>query len=164
MYRLGDVLRHRVCETGRISMTIEEQKRLIQGLPFMSALPADAQQHVITAFIDTSELTRIEEGNELFREGDQTSNDGYVLLSGSIIVQKSYTNDAKAAAPALVGEVKQFNPKSERTATVRALEDLETLRFNWDAFYGALENCLHPQEIKMLRKALLDYAWQHILS
>ena len=79
-------------------------------------------------------------------------------------VKKSYAPECKAFAPVLLGEVKQFSPRSERTATVVANEDLETLHFTWRKFNQAVEDTLEPTDREVLRKALLGYAWLHLLN
>jgi CRP-like cAMP-binding protein len=145
-------------------METEEIQNLLCGLPLMLDMPESLKQRVGMILQDISEMETIEEGAELFHEGDRTSHDGYIVLSGSVSVEKSYAKSSTAFAPVLLGEVKQFNPKSERTATVRAREDLDALHFDWDKFNAAVHARLDETDQEVLRTALLNYAWLHLLN
>lgn len=145
-------------------MSLEEHTVLLGSLPFMLEMPESLKQQVCRILLEVGEFHQVEKGAMLFREGDQHNPDGYVLLSGSVRVAKSYAGDAQAFAPVLLGEVQQFNPRSERTATVEALEDLDTLHFTWDRFHNEVQARLDDHEREVLRKALLEYAWLHLLN
>lgn len=145
-------------------MDTYDSNALLGSLPFMLEMPESLRQQVNRILLDVAEVAQIEEGSVLFDEGDTENSDGYVLLSGSVEVSKSYASGSQAFAPALLGEVKQFNPRAERTASVRALEDLEVLRFTWDRFNEEARARLDEDEREVLRKALLDYAWLHLLT
>ena len=145
-------------------METDELRNILIGLPFMLDMPESLKQRVCRVFVAISKYETVEEGRELFREGERESEDGYVVLSGSVRVTKSYAAASKAFAPVLLGEVKQFSPQSERTATVAAAEDLETLHFTWPRFYERVESEFDPTDQEVLRKALLGYAWLHLLN
>lgn len=145
-------------------METEEVQNLLCGLPFMLDMPESLKQQVGQVFLEVSELESIEADTVLFREGDKNNQDGYIVLSGSVQVEKSYAKECTAMAPVLLGEVKQFNPRSERTATVRAREDLDALHFDWNAFYAAIDERLDDMDQEVLRTALLNYAWLHLLN
>lgn len=145
-------------------METDELRNILVGLPFMLDMPESLKQRVCKVFVAISKYDTVEEGTELFREGERETDDGYVVLSGSVKVKKSYAPECKAFAPVLLGEVKQFSPRSERTATVVANEDLETLHFTWRKFNQAVEDTLEPTDREVLRKALLGYAWLHLLN
>ena len=145
-------------------MSSEQTRRLLASLPFMDDLPKAVAQRFAEILIDSTERTTVVEGTQLFTEGEHEPDFGYVLLSGQVQVEKSYTSDSMTTAPALLGEIKQFNPTSERTATVRASGDLDVLQFRWDELNAAINATLKEPEQKILRKALLDYAWKHVLN
>jgi len=145
-------------------METDEIQNLLCGLPFMLDMPESLKQRVGIIFMDISDLETIETGRELFREGDRSSQDGYIVLSGSVRVEKSYAKSSTAYAPVLLGEVKQFNPRSERTATVRANEDLDALHFDWLKFNAAVQARFDATDQDVLRKSLLGYAWLHLLN
>ena len=145
-------------------MSADERRTQLMALPFLNDLPKGLGRRYIAHLEDAGEHTQLDDGVELFSEGDHNPDYGYVLLKGSITVKKSYADDSQASAPALLGEIKQFNPNSERTATVRASGTLEVLRFRWEDLNSKLEAALSEAERELLRKALLDYAWGHVLS
>ncbi len=142
----------------------EQTKQLLAGLPFMGDLPKGLAQRFTEILIEVAEHATLADGTQLFAEGEHEPDLGYVLLSGEVQVEKSYTSDSIASAPALLGEIKQFNPASERTATVRASGELDVLQFRWSELNAAIDSALKGPEQKILRKALLDYAWRHVLG
>ena len=130
----------------------------------MDDLPKGVAQRFAEILFDAAERTTVLDGTQLFTEGEHEPDLGYVLLSGAVRVEKSYASDSMTTAPALLGEIKQFNPTSERTATVRASGDLDVLQFRWDEVNASINAALKEPEQKLLRKALLDYAWRHVLN
>ncbi len=145
-------------------MSPEQTQQLLADLPFMDDVPKGVAQRFAEILFDAAERTTVLDGTQLFTEGEHEPDLGYVLLSGEVRVQKSYASDSMTTAPALLGEIKQFNPTSERTATVRASGDLDVLQFRWDQINAAISAALKGPEQKLLRKALLDYAWRHVLN
>ena len=145
-------------------METDELRNILNGLPFMLDMPESLKQRVAKVFVAISRFDIVEEGTELFHEGEDRIDDGYIVLSGSVKVTKSYAPTSNAFAPVLVGEAKQFNPRSERTATVTANEDLDTLHFEWPAFRETVAAEFDATEQEVLRKALLSYAWVHLLN
>ncbi len=145
-------------------METDELRNILVGLPFMLDMPESLKQRICKVFVAISKYDTVEAGTELFREGERETDHGYVVLSGSVRVRKSYAPECKAFAPVLLGEVKQFSPRSERTATVIAADDLETLHFTWRRFNQTVDESFDETEREVLRKALLGYAWLHLLN
>lgn len=136
----------------------------LAGLSLMLDLPSGARHGVLGILRDLGTRASIPAGETLFTEGDTAGDTGYVLLSGSVHVHKSYSPDSTAIAPAILGEVKQFLPDSARTATVRAVEELDVLEFDWNRFNTELERKLDTHDLDVVRQALLGYAWTHLLK
>ena len=145
-------------------MGAAEHVDLISQLAFIQSFPEALRQRIVGAFRDAAESKQIEEGTSLFVLGDTVSNHGYVLVSGSVLVKRPDTPSANVDPPAVLGEVKQFNPRHERIADVTALDTLEALYFNWDKLYELLQERLSEDEYAEFRTALEDYAWQHIIG
>lgn len=145
-------------------LSADERHAQLMALPLINELPKILGKRFVAHLEDAGEHTCLGDGVELFSEGDLEPDYGYVLLAGSVNVKKSYASDSVANAPALLGEIKQFNPNSERTATVSASGALEVLRFRWGDLNSKLKTALSKAEQELLRKALLDYAWSHVLS
>lgn len=136
----------------------------LAGLSLLLDLPSTARHEVLSMLLEIGKREIVSEGETIFSEGDTAGDTGYVLLSGSVKVEKSYSESTICFAPALIGEAKQFVPGSARTATVRALDDLDVLRFDWNRFHGESERRLDEHDLNVLGKALLGYAWTHLLN
>ena len=129
-----------------------------------TCFPEPLSQRIAAVFDEVSESECLERDAYLIHIGDQSCNDGFILVKGSVSVRKRITPPFKAEGPVLLGEMKQFNPKSERTADVTALEEIEVLRFDWDRFYALLKERLAPSEFAIFSRALQDYSWLHFLG
>ena len=136
----------------------------IYDLPFIQAFPDTLRRRVVTLIQDISEQRKIKEGSVIFTKGDTTSNHGYILLEGTVEVIREDIPTTTVHPPALLGEVKQFNPVHERIADVTALKDLIVLHFNWDDFNAAAVERLSEADLALFLNALSEYAWQHIVG
>lgn len=137
----------------------------IANLSFMLGLDADVRAKVATALIETSRRELIAKGARLFRAGDDASADeGFVLLEGAAAIERSDGPVVEVRAPALLGEMKQFNPERRRMADVTATKDLDVLRFNWAALYENIAQHLDPEQVAAFREELRRYAWTHFLA
>ncbi|NUM53243.1 MAG: cyclic nucleotide-binding domain-containing protein [Candidatus Hydrogenedentes bacterium] len=126
---------------------------------------APAERETLSALLqEVSEVRRLRKGHRMTREGSRGRNRGFILLSGSVRVQKSDMPDTKVTAPELLGEVMQFNPKRMRVATVLAHEDCLVLRFMWDDFWDAVTRYFEPDEQKKVREVLERRAWEHFTA
>lgn len=140
----------------------EDQRRSqILKLEFLGSLTPNLVDYVVDTFLEISEYGRFSKHAVLFTEGDQGSDAGYLLLGGEISVTKSSAPEIRCQAPELLGEMKQFNPNQERTATVEAVDELEVLRFNWYDFSAAMEQGLNESDRAAVTSALESCAWQH---
>lgn len=133
----------------------------ITQLRFFGEIPREARDRVADAFIQVGKRRRLPEGTRLFTQGEEGTDEGYILLEGDVLVTKSTGMGLECPAPELLGEMKQFNPNKLRTATVEAMNDIEVLAFSWPAFEKAVQAKLNDAERKALRAALQNYAWQH---
>ena len=145
-------------------MSTDGHRELIAKLSIMKAFPDQLRQRIAAVFDEVSEPESLERDAYLIHIGDQSCNDGFILVKGSVIIRKRISPPFKAEGPVLLGEMKQFNPNSERTADVTALEDIEVLRFDWDRFYDLLKERLAPSEFAIFSRVLQDYSWLHFLG
>jgi len=136
----------------------------IAGVPIIDRFSGPVRETLIALMLEISEVRRLRKGHRMTREGSRGRNRGFVLLEGSVRIQKSETPDAKVRAPELLGEVMQFNPKRLRVATVVAHEDCLVLRFMWDDFWGAVARYFAPGEQAEVRDALERRAWEHFTA
>jgi CRP-like cAMP-binding protein len=135
-------------------------------LPFMLDFTEGLQYRVMAALKEVSTLDTFAMGTQLFEEGDEGSDCGYVVLKGAVTVERSTGFSANVQAPVLLGEMKQFhfNLSDARAATVRAAESLEVLRFDWGRLYTVIDDRTTDEERKVIREALESYAWMHFLE
>ena len=136
----------------------------ISDLPFIQAFPDTLRHQIVKMIEDISNLRERKQGEVLFTKGDTTSNHGYILLEGTVEVLREDIPTTTVHPPALLGEVKQFNPAHERIADVTALQDLKVLHFNWDDFNAAAVESLSESDLALFLNALSEYAWQHIVG
>ncbi len=142
-------------------MSTEEIIERIKAIGFMRSLDPALQNKVIEIFRTCSQGAPIKAGTPLFREGEATTNEGILFLSGAVLIRKTGAPEIEAHAPDLLGEMGQFNPTNKRTATVVAQTDLKVLRFDWKMFYEEAEKKLTQGERDKLSTALQDHAWKH---
>ncbi|MBP8128105.1 MAG: cyclic nucleotide-binding domain-containing protein [Candidatus Hydrogenedentes bacterium] len=113
-----------------------EVLRTLQGLPLVQYIPEAQRGAVAALFADVSKEVALAPGEILIRQGELGGETGYVLVDGSVEVEPDAGAPIRLMAPALLGEMNQFNPQAQRTATVRALTPIHALRFAWPAFYA----------------------------
>jgi CRP-like cAMP-binding protein len=142
---------------------IEKQ---IGQLALMLEFNDEMRDRVAEVFCAASTQEQIPAGTQLFAEGDEVSNDGYVLLKGTVTVERSSGFRKQVHPPELLGEMKQFEFEgpAERAATATAAEDVEVLHFNWDTFYERLKGRIYGREKDVFNDALQRYAWMHFLE
>jgi CRP-like cAMP-binding protein len=115
-----------------MTMQLKDEVELLRRIPLFAGIaPAKLK---LLAF--TSERVRFRAGQTLFRQGDP-GDAAYVLLTGNadILVDtpSGEIKVAEAEPNAIVGEIAILCDVS-RTATVRSISDLETLRIKKDQF------------------------------
>jgi len=138
----------------------------IEGLSLMLDLDVGVQQGLIAALKDVGRIAGMNKGDQLFSEGENSADEGYVVLRGSLTIESSAGFSNTLFAPILVGEMKQFafGDEETRVANVTAAADLEVLRFDWNAFYASLATQLSETQLEEFRCALRRYAWMHFLE
>lgn len=145
-------------------MCAASNDEIISALPFIQAFPSALRHRIATMIEDISDAKQMKQGEILFAKGDSTSNDGYILLEGTVEVLREDIPITTVHPPALLGEVKQFNPHHERIADVTALQDLKVLHFDWADFNAAAKARLSETDLALFYNALSEYAWQHIVG
>ena len=136
-------------------------RQQILSIPLFAALPDPLDKHAVNILSRVCEIKHLRAGTTLFTQGEDVSDVGYVLLSGEVEVRKTNEPKLRVPAPELIGEMKQFSPIGQRTATVEACSQLEVLEFKWTDFHNDAGKRLDKNQLETLNKALQDYAWQH---
>lgn len=115
---------------------------------------------VIDALLDVSQPATYSDGEPLIKVRALGGRDGYVLLAGEVAVHKEGTPDVVVSAPALLGEMLQFNPRAQRTATVSAHGPATALKFAWEEFYARLKQRLPAAEQDAVLEAIERSVWE----
>jgi hypothetical protein len=130
------------------------QTETIARLPLLASAPETLRQRIADIMGVVGEQAAVAQGEALLHEGHLGENLGYVLVEGAVTVEKAGTPPVRLNAPALFGEIQQFNPRAQRTATVRAVTPVVVIRFSWDSLYTRAKETLSEDEQHLLMDAL----------
>jgi len=142
----------------------EKYVRDITGMASWGDLPDELRESAARILLTIGELRNVGSGDTWIREGEQTENKGYVLLRGTVAIIRDEHPQAECEAPALLGEMMQFNPQEHRLATITALTRCTVLRFTWDEFWRAVKEQFDEVEFATLRKLVEQYAWDRFMK
>lgn len=142
-------------------MKTEAIPAVLADIPFIHSLPESTREDLTRIIVDVSHPETIEEGTEIFTQGEPGTDIGYFLLEGDYEVLKFGAMPLQKSGPELLGEMKQFNPVGLRTATVNAVTSLDLLKFKWTELHGALEAWLTDDAFQTVEHAIESYAWEH---
>ena len=140
-------------------MDTTEHREKLSGLPFLQGLPDDAKEKICAVIEGVSEETTASSGGELLQEGHLAFASGYILLEGTVSVEREGLDSLELTAPRLLGEMSQFIQDDARTATIRAITDASFLKFSWDDFYERSEKDLSKEENAALIQAIEMIVW-----
>lgn len=140
--------------------------REIGGLPFMLELDDYLRARVVAVVRKVSERKQISGGTLLFSQDDTTSDDGYIVFAGNVLIETPDGTVKTVIPTALLGEMKQFDfdGQHHRMADVRAEDDIEVLHFSWKKLYESLAGVASSEEVEQFRDALRRYAWMHYMD
>ena len=145
-------------------MELRDYRDAFLKLGFMAELTHQLRQDTVEVLIQVGKLRSVPKGGLWIREGEHTTNKGYVLLQGTVCIQKSGHPDIECEAPELLGEMMQFNPAHSRTATIKAMTDCIVMRFIWDDFWDASKQYFSSSDQEELKNAVESCAWSHFAS
>ncbi len=131
----------------------------VLSLPLLRGLPDDARERVARVFLDTSERWDLADGETLMQQGHLGFDSGYVLIEGSVEIQRQTGGPVVLPAPTLLGEMSQFKFCDTRTATVCAKGDASVLQFQWEDFYDMAREALPESGYNALMEAIEQLVW-----
>jgi len=141
-------------------MEPSEEREALAGLALFEGIPPEAREHVVELLVELSEAAALAEGEVLLRQGDLAGDSGYVLVAGAVAIEKEGADPLKLPAPALLGEMHQFNPQARRTATVRATSPSQARKFSWLDLYARANDALPEDEQTMLLDGIERVVWE----
>ena len=139
-------------------------RECMADIPMFRELDPVLASALMDAIISVATEKTMETGALVFGKGDQSIDDGYILLEGEVRVLKEGNRTLVTGAPAMLGEVAQFHPAMRRTADVLAHTPLRVLHFSWRRLEDALTERLGDEKRQALTDVLVDYAWDHFGS
>ncbi len=139
--------------------TIRERLRT---LPFLHEVQPGLRVRTVMTLLAVGEEVRVKSGHVIFREGDVSDGQAYILLDGMLTVQKPETPPIEVHPPHLIGEIAEVAKRHQRTATVTAGSDVHLLGFKWAQFFEMAGNVCTPEECELLRTAIGQLAWTHL--
>ncbi len=143
-------------------MTSSTDLQALLDLPLLQRIPGDARERVATLLHRVSTRIAVSDGEILLLQGNVGGDMGFVLLRGAVEIDREETAPIAVSAPALLGEMLQFNPSAQRTATVRVAGDAECLRFPWQDFYAQARRDLSEAEQDMLMDSMERCIWERL--
>ncbi|MBM3289521.1 MAG: hypothetical protein FJY92_05160 [Candidatus Hydrogenedentes bacterium] len=141
-------------------MNDAERAQRLHGLPLLRPLPDDARARAASVIARVAVETVFTDGEALIKQRALGGRDGYVLIDGQVAIEKETGGPIVVDAPALLGEMLQFNPRAQRTADVRARGAVIALKFAWQDFYAEAKRSLSDAEQGQLMEAIERSAWE----
>lgn len=124
-------------------MMIQDEVRRLRSLPLFAGI--DPARLKLLCF--TSARESFEPGEVIFEEGEPGEG-AYVIMSGSVTVEKDdqrFTKEASDCRVAVVGQSSML-AEQPRQATVTALTPVEALRINSECFFKIMSGCARSSE------------------
>jgi hypothetical protein len=146
--------------TGGMQVTQSEDLQKLNELPLVQHMPDETKGRVLTLLLEVSKLVTWFEDNTLLHQGWLGGDVGFILLQGDVEINKEGTNPLAVSAPALLGEMHQFNPLALRTATVLVKDNAKVLKFVWRELYAQARQRLTEVEQSMLMEGIERSVWE----
>ncbi|MDZ4861638.1 MAG: cyclic nucleotide-binding domain-containing protein [Candidatus Hydrogenedentes bacterium] len=112
-------------------MNLSEYRNRLSSVAMILDLPEPMRTRVSMIFLWVGQPARFSPGDCIFVQGDEDENTGCVLLRGEVDVIRAHETAIPVVAPELLGEMQQLEPTAQRTATIQAVTEVESLLFSW---------------------------------
>lgn len=145
-------------------MLLNELRNRLAQLLVVKSVPAVMRPRVVMVFLAIGQEGKANKGFVLFKQGDEHDDSAYVLIGGSVTVEKDDAPSVEVRAPHLLGEMIQFSPIRQRAATVTANSMVRLLRFTWKGFFQTAEELFTPEEMDHLKHAIEEVVWSHVVE
>ena len=142
-------------------MTKEQARERVLQLAVLHGLGPQLRESMADIFLGVASPQIVPINTVLFKRGQASNDEGFVLLEGDVTVLKEGAPEFVAPAPDVLGEIAHISPTKQRSATVSAASELKILRFKWSALLNAAQQKLSASEMQQFTSALQEYAWKH---
>ena len=144
-------------------MELGDIRSVILSTPLVKNLHDDMRPRFVMMLLHLSETKEMSRGDVLFLKGDRETDTGCLILQGEVEVQRE-GKGIFVEAPEIIGEMHLFTPEGERTATVEVTVGGLRLEFEWGALGSLARQFYSPEELDILKKAIVGYAWKRDAS
>jgi hypothetical protein len=134
----------------------DEKRERVSEIPIFNSLDSDLANALANMIAKIGTERILDTDEDLYSEGSSDLNTGAILLAGAVRVRKANANEIEVSAPSLLGEMQQYEPTFERTATVSAAEECVVLEFQWHDFVFMAKELLSREDQVRLRETLED--------
>jgi hypothetical protein len=142
-------------------MRLDDIRNRIGALDIVRGIPAEVRPRVVLLFLGIGSEQERPDGVVLFERGAANDGSAYILLEGSLEVEKPQTPPIPVEAPHLIGELAQLDKKKQRGATGTVKGGATLLHFTWSAFGEAAQSVLTNAEVQAVRESIENLAWEH---
>lgn len=142
-------------------MTKEQARAQVLDLAVLAGLSVSVRERMADVFLSVAAPQKVPANTTLFKKGQTSNDDGFVLLDGEVSVLKEGAPEIIAPAPEILGEIGHLSHTKQRSATVTAACELKVLRFKWSALISSALQALSAEEAQQFTSALQEYAWKH---
>lgn len=130
------------------------------GLSAMEGTTEASRRRIAGVFCDAGEIVPFSDNEPLIKMGGIGGDAGYVLLRGRAVIEREGEAPIMVSAPALLGEMSQWNPRAVRVASVTCRGAGEALRFSWREAHARAQDLLDPADQARLMEAVERIALQ----
>ena len=141
-------------------MALSEFAEKLHELPLLREMQAETRSRVAKLLLLTSNLTACADGETLINQRALGGQDGFILIDGAVTIIRESAGPLVVNAPSLLGEMLQFNPRAQRTATVTACGSATVLQFPWQEFYAQAKEHLSAEEQAELLESIERTVWE----
>jgi CRP-like cAMP-binding protein len=142
-------------------MTKEQARAQVLNLAVLAGLSSHLREKMADTFLTVASPQIVAANTTLFKKGQTSNDEGFVLLDGEVSVLKDGAPEIIAPAPDILGEIGHLSHTKQRSATVVAACELKILRFKWSALISTALQLLTAEEAQQFTSALQEYAWRH---
>lgn len=146
------------------SVNLNYAREQLLEVPLVTKLPENLRERFAALLLWVGTQVEFEDGAYIYMEGKSERNLGSILLDGRVTIEKDEQEVHTLTAPNLIGEAQQFTSNRERTASVRAVGLVLTLKFAWGDVGSKARELFSKEERLIIRKVIVDLAQERCVD
>lgn len=136
--------------------------RSLRELTLLNPLSETLREAIANLLVLESDIEHAPDGEVIYVEGDASDGTGVLLVEGEVCISRETGDPLFVSAPALLGEMFQFNPHALRTATVTTKGPAIILEFSWKRFNERAKAELSAPDQARFVQAVEEYAFERL--